>query len=183
MILNALHQLGAPSHEDLPARWAQAVAAANEQRSARSLPPIELREVGATVAAYVNHGRWVADCLCNGGMAVSPEYPQCACLDCGRVYDVAVPDAKAIDAATVLLERRPEPFRNWRPAIEAVAVLQAENAAHGLDPACNVSFDETAALLAATKRHNAGQALMQGEMRRAIEAGGIGIEKALKVGR
>ena len=37
---------------------------------------------GTTVLAYVNHGRWVADCACNGGELVAPD-EMMLCGSCG----------------------------------------------------------------------------------------------------
>lgn len=133
MFLNQLHQLGAASHRELPDVWRTHLARTNDQRRLRHLPPIDLVPQDVAVDAYVNRGAWVADCVCNGGMAVSPEWPWCCCLDCGRVYAVNVPDQAQILAATVLLERRPEAKQNWYPADEPIRLLQAENKVAGLD--------------------------------------------------
>lgn len=80
-----------------------------------------------TIRAYVNHGRWVADCLCKSGIAVTPNRLRATCLECGRDYAVMFPaegDRLAIEGS--LLERpRPE-NRNWLPS-EKPADLEAEN--------------------------------------------------------
>jgi hypothetical protein len=72
-------------------------------------------ETGKTVAAFVDHGRWVAECECRGGMACSPHISYAICLDCGRRYRIKFPSAKAIAEATELLDERPEQNRNWHP--------------------------------------------------------------------
>jgi hypothetical protein len=80
---------------------------------------------GGSVAAYVNYSRWVADCVCRSGMALSPGQETAFCLDCGRHFLVEWPaDTKAIEAA--LLLRPKADNRNWTPA-ETVADLEAEN--------------------------------------------------------
>lgn len=133
-MLNQLQQLGAASHREIPARWAQIVEDANRERARRYLPLIRFVLTGSRVEAYVNRGAWVADCPnCNGGIAVSPDWPACACLDCGHVYEALVPDVAMIEAATVLLERRKQRFQNWYPQHEPIVALQAENKVHDLD--------------------------------------------------
>ena len=89
---------------------------------------------GATVA-YVNHGRWVADCPeCNAGIAVWPDHPLTACGECGAVLTLEVPDADTRAAAEIVLSKRSvESVRNWRPDGETVEDLQAENALRGVD--------------------------------------------------
>jgi len=58
-----------------------------------------------TLVAYVNGGRWVANCPhCNSGIAVHPDWRYAACLDCLHTYTaitfpsdlVAVEDALAV---------------------------------------------------------------------------------------
>lgn len=97
--------------------------------------------------AYVNHGRWVADCpFCPGAERVWPsgqlqrnddvDYPfgitrsGLHCGFTGRTCPVVFPEqAPAIDA--VLTKRPVEATRNWRPG-ETVADLTAENVEHGV---------------------------------------------------
>lgn len=144
MLLNQLQQLGAASHREIPGRWQAIVAAANFERRLRHLPEIEFAYTNGRVPAYVNRGAWVADCPnCNGGIAVSPEWTLCCCLDCGRIYDALVPPDDVVAAATVLLECRPVSKQNWIPATEQIAVLQAENIVHGL--AAAIELDENTA--------------------------------------
>ncbi len=82
--------------------------------------------------AYINHGRWLADCECKGAELVFDE-GLLVCLSCfnkAHGYQprrVAFPEERlAIEA---LLERRPLENQNWRPG-ESLAQLQAENDAH-----------------------------------------------------
>jgi hypothetical protein len=80
--------------------------------------------------AYVNGGRWVADCLCSGGIACWPGAQEVACLDCGRIYrTVDYPSKAQVDRADALLSERHSPFqRNWnRHQGETLADIQAEN--------------------------------------------------------
>lgn len=71
-----------------------------------------------TTQAYVNHGRWIADCTDpDCGNAESLELGQSAvlCTNCQALHSVEwPPDAVDID---MVLERRPVPqTRNWSPA-------------------------------------------------------------------
>jgi hypothetical protein len=84
-----------------------------------------------TLAGYVNHGRWVTDCLCGSGVACAPDCDECVCLECGTVYGVKFPGAKAVAAATKALVSRPMSKRNWTPEEETPRDLAAENALHG----------------------------------------------------
>lgn len=83
-------------------------------------------ESAATIPAYVNHGRWVADCPnCNAGIAVWPENPRALCLGCGFLYRIAFPDdTQAVEEA--LAPRRVE-HRHWTPAGKTPDELHAEN--------------------------------------------------------
>lgn len=83
----------------------------------------------AKAVAYVNHGRWVADCPaeCNSAMIVTPGQTSFVCgmwidTDEGRRFVggcattaelVWPPDPAGITSA---LASRPEPRRNWAPA-------------------------------------------------------------------
>lgn len=85
------------------------------------------------VVAYVNHGRWVADCACRGAELVDPDDPLFYCLSCynaghgGRLRRVLFPPQAPEIAAE--LDRRREPVRrNWYPG-ETVDHLRAERVA------------------------------------------------------
>ena len=87
------------------------------------------------VYAYVNHGRWVADCPqpgCTGAMMVTEQQPMhCGNRDCGGgPWTVAFP-AERQQIEVLLLLRPVDRNRNWRPG-ESLAALRAENAEHGL---------------------------------------------------
>lgn len=87
--------------------------------------------------AYVNHGRWVADCPGGCGGAELAHDDVFMCRECGNVVTRHRPialvwpaeeDVRAIEAALVV---RPVLNRNW--AIdETIGALLAENAMHGL---------------------------------------------------
>ncbi len=85
----------------------------------------------APVTAYVNHGRWIADCgMCRTPMFVRPEWPLACCPQCGARY-AAVAFPPDIAALTTLLCRRPDPEnQNWQPP-ETVDDLRRENEEHG----------------------------------------------------
>lgn len=77
--------------------------------------------------AYINQGRWVADCPnCNGGIAVIVEDPQGCCLDCGHHYRCSMPND--VDEVVQALAERPEQARNFDPGRgETIAGLKGEN--------------------------------------------------------
>ena len=82
--------------------------------------------------AYVNHGRWVADCSvphCPEAHQVKPG-DGFLCRNCGGEDIPVFPEFRSeIDQ---LLAMRPVPeTRNWWPG-ETVSDLIAENQAHGL---------------------------------------------------
>ena len=90
-----------------------------------------------SVRAEINHGRWIARCLCGGAEDVAPAEPVFYCLSCGnadndgRVMTIEFPaDRAAIEEA--LLKRPEMETRNWLPG-ESVDDLITENRKHGLD--------------------------------------------------
>lgn len=99
-----------------------------------SLPPLE--HVAGDVHAYVNHGRWVADCPCGGALIVSSREPWFWCTDCGNVANdhkwrhVIFPRQKKL-IETVLMARPRSDNRNWRKG-GALATLRHENLVHGI---------------------------------------------------
>lgn len=81
------------------------------------------------VYAYVNHGRWVANCHCLGGAELVTEGEEFLCGNCGSVRPVVWPaDIEQIEAA---LARRPTVNQNWQPG-ETVQLLAAENLVRGI---------------------------------------------------
>lgn len=82
--------------------------------------------ISETAIAYVNHGRWVADCprkFCGNAFALEPRQPLYQCMGqggCGMVAMLTWPaDAQEIWDA---LQKRPVPTtRNWYPHGHPVA--------------------------------------------------------------
>lgn len=96
---------------------------------------VTLKENAGEVEAYVNGGRWVANCPnCNGGIACDPDISEGCCTDCGFVYTVAFPHPNTVRGAeTVLLKREDLQNMNWLPHKEEISDLKAENASRGFD--------------------------------------------------
>lgn len=108
------------------------IAARRAIQQHRPLPPDDGGTVeGHAVRAYVNHGRWVADCLFCGGAVMAPvDDPRFLCGEClnrqvgGRMVALELPaDRDEIEAE--LLKRPNAINRNWRPG-ETVDDLAAE---------------------------------------------------------
>ena len=81
------------------------------------------------VVAYVNHGRWVADCRwCKTGMLTRADWGVAYCGECGERYNpgsVNYPeDFKA--AERILLARVRRDQQNWN-STQSLAALAAEN--------------------------------------------------------
>ena len=127
------------THEDwqrLP--WVDFVAFYSRQHGGSGkLPPVTEKQ--GIVAAYINLGRWIAECPDGDGcaMVVTPAHPYFMCVVCGneknsgRWYGVKFPtqaEKKTIEAA---LLKRPIKNRNWEPG-ETVKTLEAENLMHGV---------------------------------------------------
>jgi hypothetical protein len=84
------------------------------------------------IRAYVNHGRWLADCVCGAGVAVDPAWDRAYCYDCLRIFRVTwPPDRKLAWIETILAARPLAQHQNWWPT-ESVAQLARENGEHGL---------------------------------------------------
>ena len=84
------------------------------------------------VVAYVNHGRWLADCPCGAKMAVDREWAHGYCAGCGSKALVDWPTVDKMEKIERQLRRRPLPHANWLPG-ETIAELKAENVEHGYD--------------------------------------------------
>tara|TARA_B100000949_G_scaffold11685_1_gene8927 strand:- start:4270 stop:4548 length:279 start_codon:yes stop_codon:yes gene_type:complete len=76
--------------------------------------------------AYINHGRWVVDCTCNGAGLTSPAFGLTCCFDCGSVYTSVVFPSDHEEIESALMTRTDETTRNWRG--ETVAQLRSETA-------------------------------------------------------
>ena len=93
--------------------------------------PFEIHD-GGTIEAYVNHGRWVADCVCNGAELVAPEQ-EMVCGSCGARNQVKFPGPTTRDKIEVALSRRELFNQNW-PIDETVDELVAQNIENGIYP-------------------------------------------------
>lgn len=89
------------------------------------------------VAARIEHGRWIADCVNCLTLApfTHPEWQLACCAECGCVMrKVIVPgDFRAIEA--ILLLRPQRVTQNWR-APETIAELTIENLSNGVAIPC-----------------------------------------------
>lgn len=109
-------------------------------------PVGEVTERKPFVEAYVNHGRWVADCnrpYCNNAMALDPHQIGFGCANCGMLADIVWPD-NADDIWEALALRPVPQTRNWFPKDHRLAIiagcphgqtvkeLLAEGRAHGV---------------------------------------------------
>jgi hypothetical protein len=95
-----------------------------EARAGKNKRPIVPRP--HVLTAYVNDGRWLADCPhCGSGIIIGPVWTVAICLGCySRYASPPMPaEREAIEAA---LSDRPQAAQNWRP-FESVAGLIAEN--------------------------------------------------------
>jgi ribosomal protein L37AE/L43A len=105
--------------------------------------PTEANTSG-TVAARINHGRWIVDCPgCNSALVVDLSELVFMCVECGNAandgkwFAVIVPkNRKAIEAELLKRPwngRNPAEAvnRNWEPG-ETLATLKQENTDHGI---------------------------------------------------
>ena len=94
--------------------------------------------VNSAVKAEINHGRWMARCICGGAEEVDWQDPVFYCLSCGNMdyggsfISAKFPADREI-IETILLKRNME-NRNWLPG-ETAKDLKAENEKHGPDSA------------------------------------------------
>ena len=99
--------------------------------------PLPQRTSVRSVAAYINHGRWVVNCPdCNGAELVDLSDLRFFCLnalcdrpDGGQWLSVVLPANRGEIESEIL--KRKMPNRNWLQ-VETVADLRAENAAEGI---------------------------------------------------
>ncbi|MHA2062934.1 MAG: hypothetical protein ACXABY_00990 [Candidatus Thorarchaeota archaeon] len=95
-------------------------------------------------SAYLNHGRWIADCPlmhegqpCMGAECVTEDDPVFFCLSCGNQHvggdfiKVVFPKKKDRDKVELSLAERPESLRNWIPG-ETPKKIAKENRKHGI---------------------------------------------------
>ena len=104
----------------------------------------QVDQIAGSLAAYINHGRWVADCPAGDGwsLLVSRATPLFFCGLClnkgndGKWLQVEFPAEKERIEHELLKRQAAHPIlsaptRNWRPT-EKVADLIRENAARGV---------------------------------------------------
>ncbi|MFF4848009.1 hypothetical protein [Streptomyces sp. NPDC001194] len=77
----------------------------------RVVPPAGML-IGATVQARINHGRWVADCLCGSAQVVTPGDPRFACPECGWGWARIVFPERVAEAEAAVTARAPHE-QNW----------------------------------------------------------------------
>jgi hypothetical protein len=84
--------------------------------------------------AYLNWGRWVAECpvQCGSAKTLDPREVMFRCTECLTVVTIDWPD-NAQDIWDVLLERPAPKFRNWFPAGHELAIRSG--CPHGQTPA------------------------------------------------
>jgi len=114
------------------------VAMARSYAKRAGLQVVERAEV---LTPRVNHGRWIADCSCGGGVACDPSMTVAVCFACHDDSDSADPvvaiapvDWSGVDVAGVamLLGDRPRAVRrNWESP-ETVADIAQESVNYGV---------------------------------------------------
>lgn len=113
--------------------WCAYLCAADKQPPP---PNFDFRPM-SEIQAYVNHGRWVADCpFCSGAMLVSWRDPLFWCVKCRMVANNDWPMACVFPLNRADIEQtllmRPNPVnRNWRPD-ETIDQLVRENRDHAV---------------------------------------------------
>lgn len=92
---------------------------------------------GEAVKAYVNHGRWIADCPdCRGAENATLDDPVFMCLGCGNesiggaLRPVEFPDDDTRREIELILNDRKTAHQNWF-FDEPVEKLELENSKHG----------------------------------------------------
>ncbi len=102
---------------------------------------------GRPIKAYINNGRWAANCPdpeCAGCEVVDYGDPVFMCLSCGnlrnrhggqtRLYPVSFPmPDKRKEIENILLKRNRRVNRNWESELETKEDLEKENIKHGLE--------------------------------------------------
>ena len=127
------------NNHDIPYR---AWTGAHFRKKGWGTPSIE--DAQNMVTPEVNHGRWIIECPggCGGAVIASWEFLYYICVECGSPdndgewYRVAWPPewarVEALLASRPAKDLRRATTRNWKPG-EAMASLEAENRAHGVE--------------------------------------------------
>jgi len=92
----------------------------------------DVYEIDTPREAYINHGRWVVNCECNGAGLTSREFGMTCCFDCGRVYNQIIFPENAQLIELALLDRRDQTERNWNIG-ESIELLKKDNSDHGVN--------------------------------------------------
>jgi hypothetical protein len=122
-----LHTFARPRGGPLPSEGEVEAAIARAMAS-RGIQPVD----AGSVTPYVNDSRWVADCECGAGMALSPGVDRATCIECGNRYVVNWPDDDERQQVEAALLARPNwSTRQWQPG-EKIADLERENTERGL---------------------------------------------------
>ncbi|MFC7929178.1 hypothetical protein [Streptomyces cinereoruber] len=83
-----------------------------EMRSQRRLPVTDGVILDQKLYAQVNHGRWVATCMCMSAQIVTPADPRMWCVECGTGW-WTVKFPADLDAIEQQLANLPVVERNW----------------------------------------------------------------------
>ncbi|MEU6294816.1 hypothetical protein [Streptomyces erythrochromogenes] len=83
-----------------------------ENTAQRRLQPPSGVLLGEKIYARINHGRWVADCVCGSAQIVTPTDPRFACPECGYGWAQVLFPASP-DAAEAEVSARAPHERNW----------------------------------------------------------------------
>lgn len=117
-------------------RTVQHVCAYIRFKNGKPPPPFDFRLRGE-VQAYINHGRWVADCpFCASAMLCAPSDARFWCVECGNYNNQDAPMAVIFprnwrDIEQTLLMRPDARTRNWK-APETIDDLIRENQEHNV---------------------------------------------------
>ncbi|OLZ72577.1 hypothetical protein AVW11_04075 [Streptomyces amritsarensis] len=83
-----------------------------EHKAQRRVRPPEGMLLGQSIHARINHGRWVADCVCGSAQVVTPADPRFACPECGYGWARVLFPPKPAAAEAEVADRAPHE-RNW----------------------------------------------------------------------
>lgn len=124
-LLTARHVFSARNEEQLRLR----LRASLDRRRRSSRVHIEPHDVSDRLYAYVNHGRWLADCVCGSGVMVDPSFQIACCFECAAIYSRIIFPTLYREIERRLVQRVRDAHRNWIPG-ETLAMLDAENEAN-----------------------------------------------------
>lgn len=77
----------------------------------------------------LEHDRWVVDCACGSGAAVS-RTGFAVCCECGAQMRITMPNDELMREVGELMNKRAAVNRNWVPGQESFDALFAENVRH-----------------------------------------------------